>query len=88
MALGAKQRDVLAMVMNQCVILVGAGVVLGIVVSAAVTRLAVFLFGVSPFHAPTFCLVALALLAAGLAATFVPALRATKINPMQALRNE
>ena len=59
MALGADRRDVLGMVMNQGVPLVGAGVAFGIVVSASVTRsLALFLFGVSPFHALTFGLVA------------------------------
>ena len=89
MALGAKQRDVLELVMGQGAALVGAGVALGLVVSSVVSRsLALFLFGVSPTHGPTYALVALALLAAGLTATFVPARRATLINPMVALRDE
>jgi putative ABC transport system permease protein len=89
MAMGAHPSDVLGMVMGQGIRLVGIGVVLGIAISAAVTRsLSLFLFGVSPFDALTFALVALSLVAAGLVATLIPARRATHISPMQALRNE
>ena len=50
--------------------------------------LARFLFGVSPFDLPTFASVAAVLLVAGVAATFFPAWRATKVDPMVALRVE
>ena len=86
MAIGARRINVLTMVVRQGLALMGTGVVLGLGLSALATRsLALFLFGMSPFHAPTFVLVALVLLAAGLAATLVPARRATRIDPIQAL---
>jgi hypothetical protein len=89
MALGAQRRGILALVMKQGLTLVGGGIALGLAVSTAVTRsLALFLFGVSPFSGPVYALVAAVLLAAGLAATLVPALRAVRVDPNLALRSE
>jgi len=89
MALGARGRDVLSMVVRQGALLAVVGVVIGLGVAAGVTRsLSFFLFGVSPFDALTFGAGALVLLGAGLVATYFPARRATKVDPMIALRAE
>jgi putative ABC transport system permease protein len=65
------------------------GVVLGIAGAAAVTRyLATMLFGVKPIDVVTFSLVALGLVVVALVASFVPAKRATKVDPLVALRYE
>jgi putative ABC transport system permease protein len=64
-------------------------VVAGVVVALGVTRyLSRFLFGVSPFDPTIFAAVAAALLCAGLAATFLPARRATRVAPVVAFRTE
>jgi putative ABC transport system permease protein len=89
MALGARGRDVLSMVVRQGGLLALIGVVVGVGVALGVTRsLSFFLFGVSPFDPITFGIVAVVLLGAGLVATYFPARRATKVDPMVALRAE
>jgi putative ABC transport system permease protein len=89
MALGAARRNVLRMVMSQGLVLVGAGVAIGVVGAFGLTRLiASQLFGVRPTDPTTFGLVALTLIGVAVVATFVPAMRATRVDPVVALRDE
>lgn len=89
MSLGAQRRDVMSMVVRQGTILALIGIVIGTGIALGVTRgLARFLFGVSPFDPMTFSGVAVVLFLAGLTATFFPARRATKVDPVVALRAE
>src|SRR5204862_1638133 len=87
MALGASRADVLRLVVAQGLRLTLMGVVFGLVASFAVTRLIVsLLYSVSPTDIVTFTVVPLLLAVAALAASYLPALRATRIDPMTALR--
>ena len=89
MALGAQQRDVLRMVAVEGLRFTAAGVGIGLAGSLALTRvLSTLLFGVSATDPATFLTTALALTLAALAACYVPARRATKVDPMTALRCE
>lgn len=89
MALGARQADVCRLVMGQGLRLTLIGVVLGLVVSLALTRLLRgVLFGVAATDALTFASVALLLCLAALAACYIPARRAAKVDPMRALHCE
>jgi predicted permease len=89
MALGATRRDVLGLVLTRALRIVGAGLVVGLAGAAGVTRvLQRFLFGVTPTDPIVFTLVTLVLLAVGLMAAWVPARRATRIDPLAALRAE
>ncbi|HEX8073331.1 MAG TPA: ABC transporter permease [Pyrinomonadaceae bacterium] len=89
MALGAQPRDVLRLVVGQAMLLVVGGLALGLVASFALMRwLASRLFQVSPADPTTFAAVTLLLAAVGLLACLVPARRATKVDPMIALRYE
>ncbi len=89
MALGAPGKGVMSMIVRQGSLLAGVGVVIGIGLALAVSRtLSIFLFGVSPFDPLTFGAVAIFLLGAGVAASYFPARRATKVDPMTALRAE
>jgi putative ABC transport system permease protein len=89
MAMGAKPRDVLAIVISQGLRLVGIGIVTGIAAGVALTHLmSSLLFGVSPTDPLTFVGVALLLTLVALAACYIPARRAMRVDPMVALRYE
>jgi predicted permease len=89
MALGAQSTDVLKMVLRQGVALTGVGVVAGLAGALLTTRLmSSLLFGVSATDPVTFAVIPLLIAGVALGASFVPARRATKVDPMVALRYE
>ena len=88
-ALGANSRNVLGLVVKLAAKLALIGVVVGIALALGVARLiAAFLYGVSPSDPITYASVAVVLIAVALLASFIPARRATKVDPMTALRYE
>jgi putative ABC transport system permease protein len=88
-ALGARRSDLLLMVMNNGLKLALLGIGLGVAGGLLVARMiASLLFGVPPADVPTFIGVSAVLLMVALAASYVPALRATRVDPMVALRYE
>ncbi len=89
MALGAAPRRVLTMILTESVALVGLGLATGSVGAYALSRaVASMLFGLSPSDSLTFALAALSLAAAGLLASWLPARRASRIDPNVALKME
>ena len=89
MALGARAGDVLSLVLRQGLSLVVMRIVIGLMGAVWLTEaMKSLLFGVSPNDPPTFAIVSALLLAVAAAATYIPARRATKVDPMVALRYE
>ncbi|HEY6216219.1 MAG TPA: FtsX-like permease family protein, partial [Pyrinomonadaceae bacterium] len=89
MALGARQRDVLKLMVQQGMLLTIVGVVLGLLGAFALTRvMASLLFEVTAKDPFTFAVVAALLVAVAFVACFIPARRATKVDPLVALRYE
>jgi ABC-type antimicrobial peptide transport system permease subunit len=89
MALGASDADVLRMVMRMGLRLIGLGTVAGLAASFGVTRLlASQLWNVSPHDPVAICAVVAIVAGAGFAACYFPARRATRVDPMIALRYE
>jgi predicted permease len=88
-ALGAQKSDVLNMVVGNGLKLTLIGIAIGIVGALGLTRfLSSFLYGVKPTDPLTFIAVSLILIAVAVLASYIPARRATKVNPMVALRHE
>jgi predicted permease len=89
MALGAQRRAVLALVVGQGLRLAGIGIGLGLVLAVICSRFVESqLFGVTALDVPTFVLMAGVLLGAAFLASYLPARRATRVDPLQALRHE
>ncbi len=89
MALGAAQADVRGLFVRRGLAMTGAGVVIGLVAAAGLTRaMQALLYGVGPMDPLTYIAAPLTLLIAAMAASYVPARRATSVDPARALRSE
>jgi len=89
MALGAQQGHVLQLVLSQSARLTGLGLVAGVTAAAVLTRyLQAMLFGLSPLDPMTFAVISLLFAAVAMVAAYVPARRATKVDPLVALRQD
>jgi ABC-type antimicrobial peptide transport system permease subunit len=89
MAIGAAPSQVLAAVLRQSLTLTGIGAATGMLVAAGVTSyLESMLFELTPLDPPTFVAVAGLFLAVGLLAACLPALRASRVDPLVALRHD
>ena len=88
-ALGASVRDVMALILRQCLLMASAGAVIGMLAALAAGRvLQRFVQGMQPLHLATLGAMVALLLTVALIAGFVPALRASRIDPLLALRQE
>ena len=89
MAVGAQMRDVLSLMLRKAMSLVLVGAVIGLAGAYAATRvMSNLLFGVTPTDLTTFIAVPLVLLLVALVACLIPARRATRVDPLIALRYE
>ncbi|MBS1872177.1 MAG: ABC transporter permease [Acidobacteria bacterium] len=89
MALGANRASILRIVLGEALLLASIGIVLGLAIARATTKvLSAFLFSTSATDARTFTVVAAIMLAVALAASYIPARRATRVDPLAALRCE
>ena len=89
MALGARGRDVVGMIFRQGALQLTVGMIIGLAFALAVSQLMrVILYGVQPRDPMIFTGVAVVLVSTGLMACFIPATRATRIDPLVALRSE
>ena len=89
MALGADRRDVVRMVMREAGLLLGAGLLVGGVMAVLAARTAAtLLFGLKPGDPSTLAMSALALAAVAMLASYLPAIRASRLEPTEALREE
>jgi ABC-type antimicrobial peptide transport system permease subunit len=89
MALGADRGEVVRMVMREAGLLLGAGVVVGLAAAVAAARTAsALLFGLSPGDPSTLLMAAAGLGVVAMLASYLPALRAARLEPTEALREE
>jgi ABC-type antimicrobial peptide transport system permease subunit len=89
MALGAERRSILLMILRRGFELTAAGSALGLIAAALLTRaMASLLFGIGPRDAITFTIVPVILVGTAMVAGYVPARRATRVDPVVALRDE
>ena len=89
LAVGAAPRDVLRLVLGRSLLLIGAGIASGLLAAAALTRLmSDLLYGITPLDVTTFAGVTLLLFVVAFVASYLPARRATRIDPVTALRFE
>jgi ABC-type antimicrobial peptide transport system permease subunit len=89
MALGAERPQVLGLVLGQSLILTAAGIALGVAGALATTRtLSGMLYAITPLDLPTFVAVTVVFAGTTMAAAWIPANRATKIDPLLAIRND
>ncbi|HRI81312.1 MAG TPA: ABC transporter permease [Opitutaceae bacterium] len=89
MALGAQRRDILRLVLGQTARLLSLGLILGLMIAFAGSRLlASMLYEVSPNDPGTFIIISMVLAIVGTLASLIPARRATRVDPMEALRAE
>jgi len=89
MALGAPKREVLGLIIRNGVMLTLIGVAVGVGLALGLTRLmTTLLFGITPNDATTFAAVSVSLILIALVACYIPARRATKVDPLVALRHE
>jgi ABC-type antimicrobial peptide transport system permease subunit len=87
MALGATAGSTVGLVMRNSVILIAIGAALGLATATMLARsMARLLYAISPFDLPAFTVAALVLVATGIGATLMPAFRATRVDPIVALR--
>jgi putative ABC transport system permease protein len=89
MALGSSSRTTIGLVVQNSLLLIAIGGACGLVFAVLLARsLAGILYGIGPFDLPSFSLAALVLVLAGVIASLLPALRATRVDPMVALREQ
>ena len=87
LALGAQRADILRLVLGKGVVLAGLGIVTGVIFSASTaSTMASLLYGVRPHDLVVFLIVPLLLFAVAALASYIPARRATRVDPMRALR--
>ncbi|MCA1586951.1 MAG: FtsX-like permease family protein [Acidobacteria bacterium] len=89
MALGASGGRTLGLVVQNSLLLITIGAAFGLAAAVVMARwMAGILYGIGPFDLPSFSLAALVLVVAGMLASLLPALRATRVDPMVALREQ
>jgi putative ABC transport system permease protein len=89
MALGARAANVLSLIMKNGLMLVLMGIVIGVGSAFGLTRfLAMLLFGIEPTDSVTFVIVSSVFFVIAIVAALIPALRATRVDPVVALRSE
>lgn len=87
MALGANPHDVVIMIMRQCGPIIGGAIVLGVLAAVLSARLLqTFVFGVQPVDYPTYGVVAVGLFSLAMFACWLPARRASRLPPLEALK--